>query len=43
MIENYFFEKAYEQGEVMDNKGYTIWKLKQGMVQPLHCDTIDVA
>lgn len=34
-------EKKYnEQGEVIDNKGYTVWKLKQGTVQPLHCDTI---
>lgn len=35
-------EKKYnEQGEVLDNKGYTVWKLKQGTVQPLHCDTIE--
>lgn len=37
-------EKKYnEQGEVIDNKGYTVWKLKLGTVQPLHCDTINEA
>lgn len=37
-------EKKYnEQGEIIDNKGYTVWKLKLGTVQPLHCDTIEEA
>lgn len=37
-------EKRYnEKGEVIDNKGYTVWKLQQGIVQPLHCDTIEEA
>ena len=37
-------EKKYnEQGEVIDTKGYTVWKLKQGTVQPLHCDNIEEA
>lgn len=37
-------EKKYNsKGEVIDNKGYTVWKLKQGTVQPLHCDTLEDA
>lgn len=33
-------QKYNEQGEVVDSKGYTVWKLKQGTVQPIYCDTI---
>lgn len=37
-------EKKYnEQGEIIDSKGYTVWKLKQGIVQPFHCDTLEEA
>ena len=37
-------EKKYNsKGEIIDNKGYTVWKLKQGTVQPLHCDTLEDA
>jgi len=37
-------EKKYNsKGEVIDNKGYTVWKLKQGVVQPLHCETLEDA
>lgn len=37
-------EKKYNsRGEIIDNKGYTIWKLKQGTVQPLHCDNLEDA
>lgn len=37
-------EKKYNnKGEIVDNKGYTVWKLKQGTVQPLHCDTLEDA
>lgn len=37
-------EKKYNnKGEVIDNKGYTVWKRKQGTVQPLHCDSLEDA
>lgn len=37
-------EKKYnEQGQVIDNKGYTVWLVKQGRVYPINCSTIKEA
>ncbi|SEV85344.1 DEAD/DEAH box helicase family protein [[Clostridium] fimetarium] len=35
-------EKKYnDKGQVIDINGYTVWKIKQGKVQPVHCDALD--
>lgn len=37
-------EKKYnEQGQIKDNKGYTVWLVKQGRVSPITCSTIKEA
>lgn len=33
--------KYNDKGEIIEKTGYTVWKVKQGKVAPIHCNTLE--